>query len=230
MELTTPWPFELHDMKLRYIVFVLIDLFILSWYVVLDLHVSWLTFMCPGWPSCVLFDLCVSWLTFMCPGWPSCVLVDLCASWLTFMCSGWPSCVLVDLCASWLTFMCPGWPSCVLVDLCVIWMTVVEINHSWPMSAMVHVLCAMVQVCVPWFTFCVPYEYIYFINIYRPVSSISKGGGSYSGGKWTLSLRRGGGVSFGEKVDLCTIPYGAFGPRGVFGPPRPPPPRLRVWI
>ena len=55
----------------------------------------------------------------------------------------------------------------------------------------------------------------------RPVASISQGGGSYSGGKWTLSLK---GVSFGKNVDLCTIPYGAFGPRGVFGPPRPPPP------
>ena len=43
-----------------------------------------------------------------------------------------------------------------------------------------------------------------------------KGGGAYSGEKWTLNLREGGGVSFGEKVDLCT--YGAF------GPPRPPPP------
>ena len=24
----------------------------------------------------------------------------------------------------------------------------------------------------------------------------------------------GGGVSFGKNVDLCTVPYGAFGPRG----------------
>ena len=35
----------------------------------------------------------------------------------------------------------------------------------------------------------------------------------------------GGGVSFGKNVDLCTIPYGAFGPRGRGGlrTPRPPP-------
>ena len=25
---------------------------------------------------------------------------------------------------------------------------------------------------------------------------------------------KGGGVSLGENMDLCTIPYGAFGPRG----------------
>ena len=49
-------------------------------------------------------------------------------------------------------------------------------------------------------------------------------GGSYSGEKWTLSLK--GGVSFGKNVDLCTVPYGAFGPRGggSSDPPDPPPP------
>ena len=51
-----------------------------------------------------------------------------------------------------------------------------------------------------------------FIPRRRPVARISQGGGgSYSGGKWTLSLK---GVSFGKTVDLCTVPYGAFGPRG----------------
>ena len=42
--------------------------------------------------------------------------------------------------------------------------------------------------------------------------------------KWTLSIK-GGGVSFGENVDLCTIPYayGAFGPSGGGGG------ALRAW-
>ena len=62
-----------------------------------------------------------------------------------------------------------------------------------------------------------------FIPRRRPVARISQGGGSYSGEKWTLRLK--GGVSFGKNVDLCTVPYGAFGPRGGLPiPPRPPPP------
>ena len=51
------------------------------------------------------------------------------------------------------------------------------------------------------------------MTILRPLGSISKGGGSYSGGKVVLKPK-GGGVSFGGKVDLCTIPYGAFDPTG----------------
>ena len=45
------------------------------------------------------------------------------------------------------------------------------------------------------------------------------------GEKWTLSLR---GSHFFLNVDLCTIPYGAFGSRGGGSdpPPPPPPPRL----
>ena len=38
----------------------------------------------------------------------------------------------------------------------------------------------------------------------RPVDRISKGGGVLFGGKVDLKPK---GVSFGEKVDLCTIPY-----------------------
>ena len=60
--------------------------------------------------------------------------------------------------------------------------------------------------------------------VIRSVARIPQGGGRrIRGGEWTLSLK-GGGVSFGKNVDLCTIAYGAFGPRGVFGPSRPPPP------
>ena len=47
------------------------------------------------------------------------------------------------------------------------------------------------------------------------------GGGVLFGGK-VLTPKRG--VSFGKNVDLCTVPYGAFGPRGgVLDPPDPSP-------
>ena len=45
----------------------------------------------------------------------------------------------------------------------------------------------------------------------RPVARISQGGGSYSGGK--VHLKHKGGFIWGN-MDLCTIPYGTFGPRG----------------
>ena len=57
-----------------------------------------------------------------------------------------------------------------------------------------------------------------------PVSP-KEGGGVLFGGKVDLNPK---GVSFGEKVDLCTIPYGAFGPKGGLRTPRPPPPRPRA--
>ena len=38
-----------------------------------------------------------------------------------------------------------------------------------------------------------------------------------------LKPKGGGGVSIGKNVDLCTTPYGAFGPRvGSSDPPDPP--------
>ena len=64
-----------------------------------------------------------------------------------------------------------------------------------------------------------------FIPRRRPVARISQGGVLF-GGKVDLTPKSGGGgVSFGKNVDLCTVPYGAFGPRGggVFRPPDPPP-------
>ena len=70
---------------------------------------------------------------------------------------------------------------------------------------------------------CFPPHMYAFIPRRRPVARISQGG-SYSGEKWTLRLK-GGGVSFGKNVDLCTVPYGAFGPRGGGLPtPQNPPP------
>ena len=43
------------------------------------------------------------------------------------------------------------------------------------------------------------------------------------------SLLKGGGVSFGKNVDLCTVPYGAFGTRGGSSDP-PDPPSLATGL
>ena len=48
----------------------------------------------------------------------------------------------------------------------------------------------------------------------RPVARISQGGGGLIRGKVDLKPKGGGGVSFGKNVDLCNLPYGAFGPKG----------------
>ena len=67
--------------------------------------------------------------------------------------------------------------------------------------------------------FCFPDLHLYKRFKGRPVARISQGGVLF-GGKVDLKPK-GGRVSFG---DLCTIPYGAFGPRGGGSDPQPPPP------
>ena len=61
----------------------------------------------------------------------------------------------------------------------------------------------------------------------RPIARISQEGVLF-GGKVDLTPNggRGGGVSFGKNVDLCTVPYRTFGPRGggIRTPQTPPPP------
>ena len=56
-----------------------------------------------------------------------------------------------------------------------------------------------------------------------PVARISKAGGSLFGGK-VDPKPKGGGLSFGEKVDLCTMEPLAQG-GGLRTPPPPPPPK-----
>ena len=65
----------------------------------------------------------------------------------------------------------------------------------------------------------------------RPVARIFQGG-SYSGGKWTLSLKKGGGGLIWEKCGPLYYTLWSLCPKGegrVFGPPQtPPPPLLRI--